>query len=334
MESQEPRFPLLLLGAGRMGRAWLQALASRSPEAEGAEIAAVCDPDPAAGSAALALEKGDVLADLDRALERVDPAGAILATPPHTHPALALRLLEAGIPVLCEKPLAPDLEQAREMLQSARDKGLPLHLASKYRFCPDVKRAGEILASGVLGEPVAGLIYFSGYFPVEGTWRVDPALSGGGVLADNAPHAVDLARLLLGEVEGALAFPLPRVQEIPVEDSAWVHFRHNGNKLTAAFLSWSLSSPHPWYCQVECSEGTLLLGWRESKYHVKDAPDWVVFGEGFQRDRALASMAGAFARAVRGEEPFPMSEADALATARISAAAVRSLETGGMEEIP
>ncbi len=334
MESKETQFPLLLVGAGRMGRAWLQALSLGLPEAEGALFTAACDPDPAAGPAALALSKGQVFQDLDRALEESEPAGAVLAAPPHLHPPLAERLLEAGIPVLCEKPLAPRPDQAEEMLRLSRESGVPLFMASKYRFCPDVKRAREILASGVLGDPVTALIYFAGYFPVEGTWRADPALSGGGVTADNAPHAADIARLLLGEIQGAWAYAPPRVQEIVVEDSAWVHFRQEGGRSTAAFLSWSLSSPHPWYCQVEASEGSLFLGWTESKYHVKDAPDWVVFGEGFRRDRALAAMAGAFSRAVRGEEPFPMTEDDILAAARASAAAARSLETGKMEDLP
>ncbi len=333
MKSQETGFPILLAGAGRMGRAWLQALSRDLPEAEGAFVSTVCDPDPAAGPAALALQGGKVFPRLEEALEESEPAGAILAAPPHTHLPLAKRLLQAGIPVLCEKPLAPRLDQVEEMLRLSRETGTPLHMASKYRFSADVKRAGEILASGVLGEPVGGLIYFSGYFPVEGTWRADPALSGGGVVADNIPHAADLARLLLGEIEGAWAFALPRVQALSVEDSAWLHFRHRGGKATAAFLSWSLSSPHSWYCQVEASEGSLLLGWEESKYHVKDAPDWVVFGEGFRKDRTLASMAGAFARAARGEEPFPMTPEEVLATARAAAAAARSMETGRMEEL-
>ena len=334
MEPKETQFPLLLVGAGRMGRAWLQALSAGLPEAEGAFFTAACDPDPAAGPAALALKEGQVFPDLDRALEENDPAGAVIAAPPNVHLPLARRLLEAGVPVLCEKPLAPRPEEAEEMLRASRESGIPLFMASKYRFCPDMKRAREILASGVLGKPVAGLIYFAGYFPVEGTWRADPALSGGGVTADNAPHAAEIARLLLGEIRGAWAYTLPRVQEIPVEDSAWVHFRQEEGRSTAAFLSWSLSSTHPWYCQVEASEGSLLLGWAESKYHVKDAPDWVVFGEGFQRDRALAAMAGAFARAVREEEPFPMTEEDVLAATRASAAAVRSLETGKTEDLP
>ncbi len=333
MDSLETRFPLLLVGAGRWGRAWIQALSRRLPEAEGAEILAACDPDPGAGPAALSLEKGLVEPDLERILEKVEPAGAVLATPPHTHAELARRLLRAGIPVLCEKPLAPTLEDSRAMLEAAAREGTPLFLASKYRFCPDVKRAGEILASGALGEPLTCLVYFSGFFPVEGTWRARPELSGGGVVADNAPHVADLARLMLGPAEGAWAFPLPKVQDVPVEDSAWVHFRHRAGKLTTAFLSWSLAPVHPWYCQVECTEGSLLLGWKESRHHVKDAPDWVVFGGGFDRDLALASMAGAFARAVRGEEPFPMSTEEALDTARASSAAVRSLDTGRMEAI-
>ena len=334
MDSQNISFPLLLVGAGRMGRAWLQALAAGLPEAEGAGITGICDPDPAAGPAALALDQGEVFPRLDQALEKVKPAGVLLATPPHTHLRLAERLLEAGLPVLCEKPLAPTLEEARTMLDLSREKGLPLHMASKYRFAPDTKRAVEILASGVLGEPLGALVYFSGPFPVEGTWRADRALSGGGVTADNLPHAADLARLLLGPVKAAWASALPKVQEIAVEDSAWVHLRHQEGRETAAFLSWSLASPHPWFCQVEGSEGTLLLGWRESRYHVKDAPDWVVFGEGFQRDRALAAMAGAFARAVRGDEPYPMTPEEVLDTARAVDAAARSLETGRWEALP
>jgi len=329
MTVEENPFPLLIVGAGRMGSAWIKALAEERPAAGPSRVVGVADPDPARSGAALPLQEVEVEPDAAAAARRLRPAGAILCTPPHTHQELALSLLEMGIPLLCEKPLAPTPAQARRMDEQARNLEVPLFLAAKFRFVPDLVWAAERIESGLLGRPITARIEFAGPFPAARSWHADRRLSGGGVTADNGPHALDLARMLLGPVTSLRAAAAPRVQEIEPEDSAHLLLRHRRGALTRVFLSWSLPPPSPWYVQVQGSQGTLQAGWNESRYKMHDAPDWVTFGSGYDKEEALSAMAGAFARAVRGEGEYPVDREAALASVLLTAEACAELEGEG-----
>jgi predicted dehydrogenase len=326
MTLDENPFPLLIVGAGRMGSAWIRTLAGERPAAGPVRVVGVADPDPARSGAALPLPGVEVEPDPLAAARRLQPAGAILCTPPHTHAELALALLELGIPLLCEKPLARTPAEAQRMTDRALDLEVPLFLAAKFRFVRDLERAAELVGSGLLGRPVTARIEFAGSFPVAGSWHADRRLSGGGVVADNGPHAVDLARMLLGPVESIRAAAAPRVQEIGPEDTAHLLLRHRRGTLTRVLLSWSLPPSSPWYLQVQGAQGTLQAGWRESRYKMHDAPDWVVYGTGYDKEEALSAMAGAFARTVRGGGEYPVDREAALASVRLTAAACAELE--------
>ena len=159
-ESEE--FPLLLVGAGKKGHAWIEALAMRPTAARGAFLAGICDPRPGVTAAALGLPEAVLAADLEEAIAAAAPRGVLLATPPETRPGLARALLRRGLPVLCEGPLALDEEGARAMLQNAWEARTPLWLASAPRFAADLRRGAELARSGVLGEPLCAWIEWAG----------------------------------------------------------------------------------------------------------------------------------------------------------------------------
>ena len=125
--------------------------------------------------------------------------------PNHLHAEPTIAAARAGKHVVCEKPLALDAAQAREMLDAVREAGVVHMCAFNYRFVPAVRRARELLEAGELGE----VHHFRGIYrqswgadPArEGVWRFDPALAGGGALGDLASHVVDMARYLVGDIE-------------------------------------------------------------------------------------------------------------------------------------
>ena len=136
-----------------------------------------------------------------------DPEVEVLENllPNHLHAEPVIAAARAGKHVVCEKPLALDAAQAREMLDAVTEAGVVHMCAFNYRFVPAVRRAREMLEAGDLGE----VHHFRGTYrqswgadPArEGVWRFDAAQAGGGALGDLASHVVDMARYLVGEID-------------------------------------------------------------------------------------------------------------------------------------
>ena len=87
-------------------------------------------------------------------LNRETLDAVIVCTPPVTHPELCTKVMQAGLHVLCEKPLAIDSSSARQMLEQAKACEVKFTMASKFRYVDDVLRAKSIVTSGILGEIV------------------------------------------------------------------------------------------------------------------------------------------------------------------------------------
>jgi len=168
--------------------------------------------------------------DLDRAIAETAPDVVAISTPPHSHAALAIRALEAGCHVLCEKPFARDVGEARAMLTAAEKAGRVHTIGNEFRFVPQRATMARALAEGMIGAPrFATFIQFAGFvsqfeddFP---DWWFDPA-EGGGWLGASGSHVVDQIRSWLGEFESvSAALATTTVTRGPVDDSYAVRFR-------------------------------------------------------------------------------------------------------------
>lgn len=150
-----------------------------------------------------------------------DPAVDVVyvATPHAQHHAVALAALTAGKHVLCEKPIAMDASQARELAELARDKGLFLMEAVWTRFLPSFCRAVEILRSGEIGEPrwlQADLGFVPAYDPAARIW--DPA-AGGGALLDLAVYPLTWADGVFGEPGSMVASGVLTPEGVDLQNS-------------------------------------------------------------------------------------------------------------------
>ena len=132
-----------------------------------------------------------------------DPAieAAVVATPNSLHAEQAIAFLEAGQHVMVEKPMAMDVAEADAMVSAAERSSASLMVAHCWRFHPDVIALRDRIASGDLGEVVKTRGYGVHAEWGPSGWFVDPALAGGGSLADMGVHAIDTARFLLGGPE-------------------------------------------------------------------------------------------------------------------------------------
>ncbi len=141
--------------------------------------------------------------------QRPDPIDFVsIATPNHTHFAIAKTFAEAGFNVICDKPMTFDLQQAEELMQIVERTGIVFVLTHNYTGHPLVRQAREMVLNGELGEIQAiRAFYIQGWLRTrleasgqkQASWRTDPKQSGAaGCFGDIGTHAYNLARYITG----------------------------------------------------------------------------------------------------------------------------------------
>jgi predicted dehydrogenase len=203
----------------------------RALQAAGFDVRALVGRD-AAKTAARAERFGvpHALTSLDEALALPGVDAVTIATPPDTHGPIALRVIEAGRHVLCEKPLALDTREAETMLAAAETAGVVHLLGAEFRWAAGQATMARTIAEGRIGSP--RLATFLLHIPLlaDPTAEVPAWWSdrqrGGGWLGAHASHVIDQVRDTLGEF-AAVSAALPQLVERPwtAEDSYTVHFR-------------------------------------------------------------------------------------------------------------
>ncbi|MNZ25606.1 putative oxidoreductase YdgJ [compost metagenome] len=189
-------------------------------------LAAALSADPAnARSSALALGLDPARAYEDYArmaqaeAARSDGIEVVaITTPNHLHAPVARAFLEAGIHVICDKPLALTLSEGEELARLARQRRRLFALTHTYSGYPMVRHARELVAAGELGElRYVQVEYLQDWLanPIppgqnkQADWRADPARAGrAGCLGDIGTHAYQLAAFITGQLPNALAAEL------------------------------------------------------------------------------------------------------------------------------
>jgi predicted dehydrogenase len=302
-----------LVGAGAIAQTYAQAF-TRS---ETAQLVAVADVRREAAEALAQQVGGTAFASHEEMAAALQLDAVVICAPPIAHPEISIALLERGIHVLCEKPLAIDSRSARTMLAAAHRSGATLTMASKFRYVEDVIRAKAIVTSGILGDIVLFENTFTSRVDMSHRWNSDSSISGGGVLIDNGTHSVDIMRYLLGPLAELQVVEGRRVQDLPVEDTVRMFVRSRSGVMGTIDLSWSLNKEQPSYISIYGSYGTVLVGWKESKYRRSTDDNWIVFGRGYDKIEAFRRQIDNFARAIQGEEPLLITHRDALASVEV-----------------
>ncbi|MFH1615559.1 MAG: Gfo/Idh/MocA family oxidoreductase [Planctomycetota bacterium] len=137
-------------------------------------------------------------------LDKAEPEAVIVSTPPNVRLEIVRECAERGIGVLCEKPLAHNVESARELAAISKGAKNICAVAFCHRFNPGINRMKQLFEDGVLGEPIEFVNFFVGSSSWCGeVWRTDINISGGGCLMDNGSHSIDIFQYLFGRVEKA-----------------------------------------------------------------------------------------------------------------------------------
>jgi len=140
--------------------------------------------------------------DVDAVLRRPDIHIVDIGTPNDSHYDLALRAIRAGKHVLCEKPLAMTVAEARKMQQAAQKAGVRTLIWHNYRRCPAAMTAARLIADGKLGKvQQVRAVYLQDWLTDDKcpwVWRMNRATCGSGAHGDLNAHLIDLTRFLTG----------------------------------------------------------------------------------------------------------------------------------------
>jgi predicted dehydrogenase len=321
-------FNVAIVGFGRIADTHLEAWKAN----EGVEVTSVVDDSPLARERArsLGMKAYQTVNEL-LSSEQLDAAS--ICSPPSFHPSHVLTLMNAGVPVLCEKPLALDLASAQELIDGAAEAGVEFQLATKFRHVPDIRKARDLIRHGIIGDPLTFHVEFSGMTDMSNRWNSNASLSGGGVLIDNGCHAVDTVRFLLSGIVKIQGVPLRPVQHLPVEDSAMMLATTECGATGKITLSWSMKSWSDYYISIQGTRGMIQIGWKKSYLHVEgEAP--VEIGAGYSKLGAHKRMMGMFRDLVEGSNEPWISNEDALASSTVIEAAYRSMQTSRWARVP
>lgn len=227
-----------IMGYGKVAGLHVQALAG----VEGCELAAVCGRDQTKAEAFAARYHIAAFTSIQKMVSEQKLDAVIIATPHLQHCEHSIAALEAGAHVLVEKPMALSTEVCDVMIAAANKCGRTLGVISQRRWFPAVRRVREAIDAGKIGAPALGQVIMLGWRD-EAYYRSDPwrgswSGEGGGVLANQAPHQLDLIQWFMGQIEEVCAYwdnlnhPF-----IEVEDTAIAIFRCKNGALGNILVS-------------------------------------------------------------------------------------------------
>ncbi|QWC84646.1 Gfo/Idh/MocA family oxidoreductase [Nocardioidaceae bacterium] len=267
--SQTPSVPptrWAILGTGKIAGSFARDLAVTP----GAELVAVGSRSAGSAEAFCAEHGGAAYATYESLLADAASVGvdAVYVSSPHSHhDAHARMVLDAGLPVLCEKPLTLDAHTTADLLAYARDRGV-FCMEAMWTAChPTVRETARLLAAGELGQPRqlrAGLGFAVPADPDSRMW--DPALGASAVL-DMGIYPLTLADLLLGEPATVQA--VGTVDDRGVDTDVAMALAYDSGAVAA--LTVTMTSHPATDALVATSTGTLVL---EAPFH---HPPRVVF---------------------------------------------------------
>jgi predicted dehydrogenase len=268
----------------------------------------------------------DLTDDFDAVLD--DPAidAILLATPHSLHKAQVMAAAAARKHVFCEKPLALRRIHAQEMFAACRKTGVLLAVGHNRRFWPSMHRLREMVASGELGR----ILHIEGHNSNENSnsilqgWRLSPEESPGGGLTGAGLHVLDAFTSLLGTARQVYARLSTRETGPPPLDSAMLAIDFESG--VTGTLATVRATPFYWRIH--------LFGTKASA-EVLDEVTMVVRKSGHSPQQitlakidTLAAELEAFADAIEGKHPYPVAEAEILATLAAFEAAISSMQIG------
>jgi predicted dehydrogenase len=316
-----------IVGLGRWGRSLVEASIGH----QRLRIVRGVEPDIDGAEGFCAEHRLDLTDNLDAVLADRAIDAVLLATPHSLHPAQVIACAAARKQVFCEKPLALRRADAARMFDACREAGVALAVGHNRRFWPSMIALRAMVASGELG----AVLHVEGHNSNENSqnvtsgWRLSPDESPGGGLTGAGLHVLDALVSMMGPVRRVYAQLNSRAQGPPPLDTAMLAIDFvNGATGTLATVR---ATPLYWRVHVfgtkgsaeVLDEGTMIL--RKSGAKPKQIT--------YPAIDVLRAELDAFADTIEHKRPFPVPEADVLATLAAFEAALRSMQSGQPDQV-
>jgi predicted dehydrogenase len=341
---------IAVAGAGAIGLRHIDEIR----ESRSALLAGIVDPLPKAAEVAA---KAGVrcYASLAELLAEERPDGIILATPNGMHVDQGLECIRAGVPALIEKPIADSVAEGSRLCDAAERAGVSLLVGHHRRHSPILRKACEIVNSGILG-PLVGVIGSAVFYKPENyfdeaLWRRQP---GGGPILINMIHEVDSLRAMMGEIVAVQAFASSATRGHAVEDTVAINLRFANAALGTFLLSDTAGSARSWeqtsqenrsystYPDEDCytiigTDGSLAVPTMRLKHYAskQDRSWWKPFTAStiaVLRTDPLEAQIEHFAAVIRGEAAPLVTARDGLQNLRVTEAIRQAAPPGRIVE--
>lgn len=275
-----------------------------------------------------------VFPDFASMVEEVDIVD--ICTPTHLHVPMILAAAARGKHIICEKPLALNLESALEALRACRKAGVNLFVAHVVRFFPEYALAKRIVDQGQIGRVATMRLLRGSYRPKKptGNWFLDESKSGG-ILMDLMIHDMDYARWVAGEVESVFARKVSGVFQGSAVDYGLVILKHRDGTISHIAGAWAY--PPPTFrtrFEISGDQGMIEFDSHTAspiesliiRLH-SEAPDVGLPSSPVSESPYTTEIKEFYAAIAEGSIPRVRAE-DGVAAVQIAAAAVQSAQTG------
>lgn len=278
----------------------------------------------------------------------------VVATPNSSHLALGLAAIQAGLPVVVDKPFAPTSDEARQLIEAAATANVPLTIFQNRRWDSDFRTLQALVSAGALGEIIRFESRYERYRPAVNTsaWRERAGeQEAGGLLFDLGAHLIDQALHLLGDPVTIYAESDARRPGAQVDDDTFVALRFANGAVAHLWMSVLVRQPGPRYRVIgarglyekygmDTQEDMLRTGGRPGDEGWAEEPE-SIWGRLFTDAGEIAvagvarSLPGSYETfyqlvrdALRAGGPLPVDARDALKTIEVIEAARASATSG------
>lgn len=264
---------------------------------------------------------------------------AVVATPANFHVTMAIRLAQAGMHLLIEKPLSIDTDDIDRLREELRQRRLTAAVAYVLRGHPALAAMKRAIDSGRFGEPVhlvatAGQ-HFPTYRPAYREIYYTKHATGGGAIQDGLTHVLNAGQWLVGGIDSLVADAAHQVLDgVEVEDTVGLLARHGG--VLASYSFNQHQAPNESTITVACRQGTARCELHRHRWRWMVEPEkpWEeeTFGP-LERDSVFVTQANAFLDCLEGSASPVCTLDEGFDTLRANLAALASVRTGSWQTL-